>query len=330
MSSTTVIVSGANGYIAQQLVSQLLAKGDKVIGQVRSEEKGKALAKIVDNASFSYVVVPVIEEKDAFAEALKQHPEVEIFYHTASPVTFGDDDVEEKILTPAINGTKYVLESLNEHAPQLKHFVYTSSVVAQVDLLAPTAINEESWSPITYEQAKANGFAAYAGSKKFAEEEVWKFRDQYKPKFTIATVMPAFVLGPQAYEANIANLTSTAYFFAGAISAKTREELEKMLPFNLGVDVRDVARAHITAAEDKSAHGKRLSLSAGVFNADTILTVLNDKYPGKSALKPNDPVTPAGQNIVDNKETRTILGDLISPEQSIAEAIEQHVRVAGF
>lgn len=151
MTSSTVLISGANGFIAQQLVSQLLAKGDKVIGHVRSEEKGKQLAKIVDNPNFSYVVVPVVDSKGAFDDVLKQNPDVETFYHTASPVSFADDDVEKNIILPAIHGTKYVLESLKEHAPQLKHFVYTSSVVAQFDVLAPTDITEETWAPITYE-----------------------------------------------------------------------------------------------------------------------------------------------------------------------------------
>lgn len=38
-SSTTVFVSGASGFIAQTLVKQLIEKGYKVVGTVRSNEK---------------------------------------------------------------------------------------------------------------------------------------------------------------------------------------------------------------------------------------------------------------------------------------------------
>ena len=42
-SSTTVFVSGASGFIAQTLVKQLIEKGYKVVGTVRSNEKGNSL-----------------------------------------------------------------------------------------------------------------------------------------------------------------------------------------------------------------------------------------------------------------------------------------------
>ncbi|KAG7194490.1 uncharacterized protein KQ657_004705 [Scheffersomyces spartinae] len=325
MTSSTVFVTGANGFIAQTLVSQLLEKGHKVIGQVRSDAKGAQLAELVNNKNFNYVVVPVIEAEHAFDKVLKDHPEVETFYHTASPVSFANDDVENNILIPAINGTKYVLQSIKEHAPQLQHFVYTSSIVALADLLnAPLGIKEAEWSPMTYEQAKTNGMLAYAGSKKFAEQEVWKFRDEHQPKFTIATILPSFVTGPQAFAANLKNLSSTSALFAAAINAKTREELEACIPFPLAIDIRDVARAHISAAENVKANGQRLILSNGTFNADTVLTILNEKYPGKSSLKPNDPVTPTMPDIVDNKLTRSLLGEWIPLVQSLADAIVQH------
>ena len=43
MSSTTVFVSGANGFIAQHVVKQLLNKGYSVVGTVRSAAKGDSL-----------------------------------------------------------------------------------------------------------------------------------------------------------------------------------------------------------------------------------------------------------------------------------------------
>lgn len=330
MTQSTALVSGANGFIAQTLIYQLLQKGYKVIGQVRSEEKGENLSKIVNDPNFSYVIVPVIEIKGAFDGVLKDHPEVQTFFHTASPVSFLVQDVEKDLLIPAIQGTKYVLESVKDYAPQLKHFIYTSSAIAQYTPGSKEKVNEETWSTITYEEAKVDGFKGYAGSKKFAEKEVWKFHDEQKPNFTVTTVLPSLVLGPQAYEASVADLRSTASFFEKAIKSKTTEELQAAFPFSFGVDVRDVARAHIYAAENPKADGKRLSLSSGTFNTDVILKILNDKYPGKTSLRPNDPIIPPPSDIADNKRTRELLGDLIEPAKSIEDAIDQHVKVAGF
>lgn len=326
----TAFVTGANGFIAQTLVSQLLQRGYKVIGQVRSEEKGQQLTKLVNDTNFSFVVVPVIEVHGAFDSVLKEHTEIEIFFHTASPVSFGNDEVEKNILLPAIHGTKFVLESLRNYAPQLKHFVYTSSAIAQLTLGSTEVVTEDTWAAITYEESKADGFKAYAGSKKFAEEEVWKFRDEYKPKFTVATILPSLVLGPQAYDGNITNLTSSASFFAKAINASSREELEASLPFPYGIDVRDVARAHIFAAEDLKADGKRLSLSNGSINADSILTVLNKVYPEKTTLKAHNPPAPLPTNIFDSERTQNLLGKFLALDKSISDSLEQHVKVGEF
>lgn len=127
--TTSVFVSGATGYLAQQIIALVLSKGYKVVGSVRSEEKGANLKKLYGD-DFSYEVVKVLEQKGAFDEALKKHPEVTIFLHTASPVTFEVEDTEKEILIPAINGTKYVLQSIKDVAPQITRVVYTSSVVA--------------------------------------------------------------------------------------------------------------------------------------------------------------------------------------------------------
>jgi len=58
----TVLVSGANGYIAIWVVRTLLEHGYRVRGAVRSEEKGAHLKKIFSayNHKFELVVVPDI------------------------------------------------------------------------------------------------------------------------------------------------------------------------------------------------------------------------------------------------------------------------------
>ena len=73
---STVLVTGANGFIASHVADQLILAGYKVKGSVRSEDKGKAIAETFkkrhgDNDSFSYVVVKDMSTEEAFHDAIK-------------------------------------------------------------------------------------------------------------------------------------------------------------------------------------------------------------------------------------------------------------------
>lgn len=171
----TVFVSGANGYIAQHLVVQLVDKGYHVIGTVRSKEKGEnMLTNIPQN--FTYEIVPDILKPDAFDEALKKHPEALGFFHTASPVSFSTKDFENDMILPGIRGTTNVMNSIKKHAPNIKRFVYTSSFAA---VRFPGASNkhtvtEKTWNPIARDGA-VDGESAYRVSK------TWDRKKHYRP-----------------------------------------------------------------------------------------------------------------------------------------------------
>lgn len=83
----TVFVTGATGFIAQHIIDQLLKEGYKVIGSVRTSQKGDNLVKLYNNPNFSYEVVKdLTNSEEDFDNALKAHPEIEVVLHTASPV----------------------------------------------------------------------------------------------------------------------------------------------------------------------------------------------------------------------------------------------------
>lgn len=133
--TTTVFVSGVNGYIAQHILIDLLNKGYKVIGSVRSSSKGDDLIQKLQDVklpfeNFKYVVVPEIGTPGAFDNALKENPDISVFLHTASPFRLDVTDIEQEILLPAINGIKNALLSAEKYASNLKHFVLTSSFAA--------------------------------------------------------------------------------------------------------------------------------------------------------------------------------------------------------
>lgn len=72
---STVLVTGANGFIASHIVDQLLQLGYKVRGTVRTQEKGKWLQSYFDDkygkGKLELAVVPDMGVKDAFHDAVK-------------------------------------------------------------------------------------------------------------------------------------------------------------------------------------------------------------------------------------------------------------------
>lgn len=70
--------------------------------------------------------------------------------------------------------------------------------------------------------------------------------------------------------------------FVNEIKAKIRGEMDAKFHVPYVIDVWEVAKAHSFVAESPETNGKRHSLSNGTVKDDTILTILNEKLPGKN------------------------------------------------
>ena len=129
-----VLVSGANGYIAANIVVQLLRKGYIVRGTSRS---ASAKALLLSDAfkgfeaQYQHYEVKDITVAGAFDEAVQG---VSHIIHTASPVDFTLTSVDA-FAVPAVKGNLSILNSARDAAgPQLESFVVTSSIAAMVSL----------------------------------------------------------------------------------------------------------------------------------------------------------------------------------------------------
>ena len=76
---STILVTGANGYIASHIANQLILAGYKVKGTVRNEEKGAMITEALkkrhgEKSAFSYVVVEDMSTENAFHDAVKGKP----------------------------------------------------------------------------------------------------------------------------------------------------------------------------------------------------------------------------------------------------------------
>lgn len=331
---TTVLISGASGFIAAHTIQQLLAKGYSVAGTVRSEEKGQTLSRQLKSPKFSYEIVKDLEAEGAFDQFVKNHPEATVFLHTASPFHFNITDVAKELLEPAVSGTVNVLKAIKKFGPQIERVVVTSSYAAMADITQPltseTVDNEDTWSPLTWETSLKDAVFGYFGSKALAERAAWDFVKTEKPNFVLSVVNPVYTFGPQPFfeQAKAGTLNTSSEIISGLL--KLKPEDDGWLHSNAdAVDVRDVAAAHLVAFEKEEAKNKRLLLQSGPFSEQTIVDVLHEEFP---ELTKNVPVGKPGSDVeqfkkkatIDNSRTRAILGfKLRTVQESVRDSAQQ-------
>lgn len=87
-------------------------------------------------------------------QAVKSDPPFDYVLHTASPFHHNVVDPVKDFLDPAIKGTTGILKAIKAYAPSVKRVVITSSFAAIVNPKQhPKVYSEESWNPVTWEEA---------------------------------------------------------------------------------------------------------------------------------------------------------------------------------
>ncbi|KAJ9612459.1 hypothetical protein H2200_004056 [Cladophialophora chaetospira] len=283
-----VLVTGINGYIATHIGLQLLQKGYKVRGTSRSvAAKDHLLAGAFKgyDAQYEHFEVKDIVAPGAFDDAVKG---VYAIIHTASPVDFTLKTVDD-FFGPAIGGNLSILESAKNAGPQLKAFVVTSSIAAVVDkwrLPPDHDYTEADWNDTAESVARKEFTApvAYGASKSAAERALWKWMEANQPTFAAAAINPAVVTGPPiSWPATPDKLNTTLLPIWNIYSGK------KEMPPQIGgagyIDVRDVARMHVWAAEHpEQSNGERYITSNGKAPPQAAADLLRKHFPERDII----------------------------------------------
>lgn len=328
----SVFVTGSSGFIAQHIVKLLVEKNYSVVGTVRSADKGEKL-KANLGKNFEYEIVPDIVAEGAFDKALKNHPEVTVAFHTASPFFYDTTDPELDLMVPALNGTKNFFLALKQFAPQVKKVVITSSDAAfysaDDEQDGSLLFDETSWNDIAWADATKDPISAYYAGKSFAEKEAWRATKEANGNFTLTAVNPVYVFGPQAFVNEVKPVLNTSN---EVINNLLKVGAEGQFDNDKGgfIDVRDVAKAHVAAIEIPEASGKRLSMTNGKFSTQMMVDILNShfvselggKIPvGTPGLGPADISTMAKVN---NDKTKEILKfKFYTLEQIVVDTVNQ-------
>lgn len=246
-----IMVTGATGYVAGQLIKKLLEQGLTVHATVRNPDKTenlKYLNAIADKSEgkIKYFKADLLEN-NSFDQAIKG---CEIVFHTASPFIMDVKDPQQDLVAPALLGTRNVLESVNKEE-SVKRVVVTSSCAAiygdnaELEKVPNGVLTEEMWNTTS-----TLAHNPYSYSKTVAELEAWKMHEQQN-RWQLITINPSLVMGP--------GLNPYAYSESYNIIKQFGDgTMRTGVPnWELGVvDVRDVAQAHFQAAFSPEAKGR--------------------------------------------------------------------------
>ncbi|GLT66314.1 hypothetical protein SLA2020_386840 [Shorea laevis] len=263
----TVCVTGASGFIASWLVKLLLQRGYTVKATVRDPNDPKKTEHLLalDGAKERlHLFKAELCDEGSFDSVVDG---CEGVFHTASPVFLSSDEHHKsQTVDSAVNGTLNVLKSCAK-VSSIKRVVLTSSMAAVANTgkpLTPDVLVDETWfsDPDLCEKSKH----WYRLSKTLAEKAAWKFAEENG--IDLVAINPGVVLGPF--------LQPTVNFSTDFIIDIVKGR--QLPPFNIFVDVRDVAFAHILAFEVPSASG-RYCMVERTADYSEVLKILDELYP---------------------------------------------------
>ena len=243
-----VLLTGISGYIGNHCAVELLKNGYSVRGSVRSLSKKEkvieAITKEIDpKDNLEFCELDLLEDK-GWDKAMEG---CEFVLHVASPFINIEPKDENEYIRPAVDGTMRALKAAKKAG--VKRVVLTSSMVSMLeDADKSINIDYNSWTNV-----KAKNVSAYAKSKTLAERSAWDFvkNQNKKNPMELSVVNPGPVFGPSLSD----NLEGASMgMFKNMILGKV-----PMVPkssINMS-DVRDVAKIHVLALENKNANGKR-------------------------------------------------------------------------
>ncbi|XP_018682668.2 tetraketide alpha-pyrone reductase 2 [Musa acuminata AAA Group] len=265
-------VTGGTGFIASHLIRELLSRGHTVRATVRDTEDVARVGFLwsMGGAKERLKLVKADLLVDGSFDLAVDG--VDGVFHTASPVFVPQDqNVQQALIDPAIQGTTNVLKSCSK-ASSVRRVVLTSSCSSiryRYDVTLVSPLNESHWSDPEYCK-RYNLWYAYA--KTLAEKEAWRLAEHFG--INLVVVNPSFVVGPLIAP----RPTSTLLLILSILKGNISWYPNTTMGF---VHVDDVIFSHILAMEDSRVSG-RLICSGSVARWSEIMEMIranNPSYP---------------------------------------------------
>lgn len=325
-SGSLVVVTGANGYIASNVVDQLLAVGYRVRGCVRSIKRAEWMKPLLDEKygrdKFELFEVPDMAVSGAYDGAIIGASGL---CHVATPVMQSYDPNES--VSVVVNGTLNALEAAAKET-SVKRVVLTSSSTAaaspqpnKVFVIDGNTWNEDvvksAWAPPPYEGLQRR-LDVYSASKTQGEQAAWNFMKEKKPRFVLNTVLPNANLG-KILSVEHQGYPSTAGWIKALWNGFEGQEDLKFNPPQYYINVQDNARVHVAALIYSDVNDERLFSFAHPYSWNDILAIFRKLYPERKFI---DDIPNIGKDMskVANEPAEALIKRLGQPGWATLEA----------
>lgn len=228
-------------------------------------------------------------------------------FHTASPFYIDSGDPQKELVDVAVQGTTNIMQAAARAVPSgLKRIILTSSCAA-VKGMNPqppkngSTYSEEDWN----ETSTVEGGEAYWVGKTQAEKAAWELAQDLK--LDLITILPEFIMGPVISAR--ADGTSVGY-----MKAWVEGGVQSGAP--VFADVRDVARAHILAAENPAATGRYIVANKESTPPQRIVAWLQAKFPDSAMGQVPEDAHEESKVCIDNSKAAKELGLVLTPVRS--------------
>lgn len=303
MQQPTVVVTGASGFIAKNIVLQLLEAGYFVRASVRSKTRE---AEIVA-AMRSHLSSPEALQRLTFVELDLDRDEgwrdalvgVDALLHTASPFPMTQPKDADDLIRPAVEGTLRALRAARDAG--VTRVVLTSSVASVMYGGFPAT--KATYTEADWTDGSLKTLTAYTRSKASAEKAAWDFVRTEAGQIRLTAINPGLVLGVPLDSRFGTSLQVVQRLLAG------KDPAVPDIIFSI-VDVSDVARMHVKALETPASEGKRFLASGGMMTFADMGKTLIDALPDRRIVTRQAPSFLIRLIALFDPSIRTILPDL--------------------
>ncbi|WP_435837032.1 NAD-dependent epimerase/dehydratase family protein [Streptomyces asoensis] len=272
----TVLVTGGSGFVAAHLVRQLLERGHHVHTTVRATADAAKLRPLHALRESHPGRLELFEAdlltEGSFDEAMKG---CSVVFHVASPFLMPEKikDGRRDMVEPALTGTRTVLAAI-ARTETVERLVFTSTVGAIFgDYADVREMDDRTLSEKYFNTSSTLENNPYHYAKTLAERAAWE-AEAAQSRWRMVSVNPGLILGPSLTPASdsgslfLLDELFKGYFFYGAPDFSFTT-----------ADVRDVAAAHIAAAELPGAHGRYIVAAPEMTSFHEMSVILRRHHP---------------------------------------------------